>query len=79
MVQGVSLLRPGLLIEANGSIDGIDSRRALSGNTIQLRLHSTGLVSDDFADDEPAWVAEHKCWQPPYLVIHIGPTIDRMQ
>jgi hypothetical protein len=31
------------------------------------------LVADDFSDDEHKWREERKC-QPPYMVVHIGPT-----
>lgn len=68
-VQGVSS-SPGLLIEANGSVGGVDYRLAFSET---LNAAARRVASDDFADDEPAWVAERKC-SPPYLVIHIGPT-----
>jgi hypothetical protein len=68
-VQGVSP-SPGLLIEANGTIGGIDYRLAFSES---LNAAALRVASDNFADDEPAWAKEHRC-SPPYLLIHIGPT-----
>lgn len=68
-VQGVSP-SPGLLIEANATVSGVDYRLALSGT---LNAAAQRVASDDFADDEPAWAAQHKS-SPPYLLIHIGPT-----
>ena len=68
-VQGVSP-SPGLLVDAVGAIDGIGYRIALSET---LNGGTRRIASDDFADDEPAWVAEHKC-SPPFLLVHVGPT-----
>lgn len=31
------------------------------------------LVQDDYADSEEDWQKEHKC-NPPYLLVHLGPT-----
>lgn len=68
-VQGISP-SSGLLIGSNGRVGGVDYRLALADT---LNAAAQLVASDDFADDEPAWAAEHKC-SPPYLLIHIGPT-----
>lgn len=60
----------GLLIGFNGSVDGVDYRLALAET---LNAAAQLIASEDFADDEPAWIAQRKC-SPPYLLIHIGPT-----
>lgn len=68
-VQGISQTA-GLLITDAGSIDGVDYRVAVSDSLNAAAKH---VADDDFADDEPAWVKEHKC-APPYLLVHVGPT-----
>jgi len=68
-VHGISP-SSGLLIGSNGSVGGVDYRLALAET---LNAAAQLVASDDFADDEPAWVAQRKC-SPPYLLIHIGPT-----
>lgn len=68
-VQGISS-SAGLLIPTIGSVNGVDYRLVLSET---LNAAAQLVASDDFADDEPAWVLQHKC-SPPYLLIHIGPT-----
>ncbi len=60
----------GLLLGSNGSVAGVSYRLALSET---LNAAARLVASDDFTDDEPAWVAEHNC-SPPYLLIHVGPT-----
>ena len=68
-VHGISP-SSGLLIGSSGTVGGIDYRLSLAET---LNAAAQQVASDDFADDEPAWVAERKC-SPPYLLIHIGPT-----
>ena len=68
-VQGISPSAE-LLITGAGGIEGIDYRIAVSDS---LNAASRHVANDDFADDEAAWVKEHKC-APPYLLVHIGPT-----
>lgn len=59
-----------LLIGLNGSVGGVDYRLALAET---LNAAAQIVVSEDFVDGEPEWVAERNC-SPPYLLIHIGPT-----
>ena len=68
-VHGISP-SSGLLIGSSGTVGGIDYRLSLAET---LNAAAQQVASDDFADDEPAWVEKHKC-SPPYLLIHIGPT-----
>lgn len=69
-VQGISP-SAGLLVTDAGSIDGIDYRVAISDS---LNAGAKHVANDNFADDQAAWVTEHKC-TPPYLLVHIGPTL----
>jgi hypothetical protein len=57
-------------IGSNGSVGGVEYRLALAAT---LNAAAQLVASDDFADDEPAWVAQRKS-SPPYLLIHVGPT-----
>lgn len=68
-LQGISQAA-GLMLSDAGSIGGVDYRVAISSS---LNAAARQIANDDFADDETAWVNEHKC-QPPYLLVHIGPT-----
>lgn len=68
-VHGI-LSSAGLLINSNGSVNSVDYRLALADT---LNAGAQIIASDNFSDDEPAWVALHKC-SPPYLLIHVGPT-----
>jgi hypothetical protein len=68
-VQGISSSSE-LLVESSGSVGGVGYRLALAE---KLNVGAQSVASYDFADDEPAWVAERKCW-PSYLLIHVGPT-----
>lgn len=68
-VQGLGA-STGLMVAHAGSVAGVSYRLALAET---LNVAAQAVASDDFADDEPAWVAEHKC-SPPYLLLYVGPT-----
>ena len=69
-VRGFILEEPSLE-PISGTIEGLTYTLSVgsSVNAVCRRL-----VQDDYADSEEEWQKEHKC-TPPYLIIHLGPTI----
>jgi hypothetical protein len=62
----------GLLVTRAGDVEGVAYKLAIAES---LNTGCRAIADDDFAEDEAAWATEHKC-SPPYLLVHIGPTVE---
>lgn len=62
----------GLFVTRAGDVEGVTYRLAVAES---LNTGCRAIADDDFAEDEAAWATEHNC-SPPYLLVHIGPTVE---
>lgn len=56
----------------SGRLDGFSYSMAVGSS---INAISRQLMQDDFTDSEEQWENEHGC-KPPYLVVHLGPTVE---
>jgi hypothetical protein len=69
-LQGIKLNGNDDVVRSHGISSGVPYEVAIG---ISVNALTRSIMNDDLAEDEEEWQKIHKC-QPPFVLIHIGPT-----